>query len=191
MIQSKKELKEYIKADFKAQGMKHPQFARFTYGENWKMFRYMKTLRYLEYYKNTKTTILGQFMYVFYLLKHRRNCIKYNISIAPNVAGPGLRFVHWGYRRFGEPGMKIGSNCTVLPMVLLGKKRPDVDISNFIIGDNCYFGAGALVMGPVKIGNNVTIGAGAVVTKDIPDNCVVAGNPAVVISHKPIKESNI
>ena len=82
--------------------------------------------------------------------------------------------------------MKIGANCTVLPMVLLGKKRPGVDISKFEIGDNCYFGVGSIVMGPVKIGNNVTIGAGAVVTKDVPDNCVVAGNPAVVISHKLI-----
>ena len=36
-------------------------------------------------------------------------------------------------------------------------------------------------MGPVRIGNNVTIGAGSVVTKDIPDNCIVAGNPAKVI----------
>ena len=49
-----------------------------------------------------------------------------------------------------------------------------------------YLGAGSIVMGPVKIGDNVTVGAGAVVTKDVPDNCVVAGNPAVVISHKII-----
>jgi serine O-acetyltransferase len=39
-------------------------------------------------------------------------------------------------------------------------------------------------LGPVKIGNNVTIGAGAVVVKDIPDNCVVAGNPAKIIKFK-------
>lgn len=184
MIESKKELKRYIEADFKAQNMKHSILARFTYGENWQMFSYLKTLRYVEYYKNTKSTKFKKFMYAFYLLKHRRNCIKYNISIAPNVVGPGLHLVHWGYRRFGEPDMTIGSNCTVLPMVLLGKKKTNVDMSRFTIGNNCYFGAGAIVLGPIKIGDNVTIGAGAVVTKDIPDNCIVVGNPARIIKVK-------
>lgn len=187
MIKNKDDLRRYILADFHAQGMTHPILARFTYGENWRMFSYMRTLRHLEYYKNTKTSIFGKIMYAYYLLRHRRNCLKYNITVAPNVAGPGLNFVHLGFRRFGEPNMKIGANCTVLPMVLIGKKRPKADASKFEVGDNCYFGTGAIVMGPVKIGNNVTIGAGAVVTKNIPDNCVVAGNPARIISQNPIK----
>lgn len=54
MIQTKKDLKEYIKADFKAQNMTHPLLARFTYGENYVMFAYMKTLRKLEFYTNKK-----------------------------------------------------------------------------------------------------------------------------------------
>lgn len=53
MIQSKQDLKKFIRADFDAQEMKHPLAARFTYGENWAMFKYMKTLRKLEYYENT------------------------------------------------------------------------------------------------------------------------------------------
>lgn len=186
MIQNRKDLKRYIRADFEAQGMVHPMLARFTYGENWRMFNYMKILRHLEYYKNTKSTIFGNLMYCYYLLRHRKNCMKYDITISPNVVGPGLKIVHSGFRRFGEPGMTIGANCVVLPMVLLGKKRPDVDMSQFTIGNNCYFGAGAIVLGPIKIGDNVTVGAGAVVTKDIPDNCVVAGNPARIISNNPI-----
>lgn len=56
------------------------------------------------------------------------------------------------------------------------------------IGDNCYIGTGATILGPVTIGDNVTIGAGAVVTKDIPSNVVVAGNPAKIIKVK--NESN-
>ena len=39
-------------------------------------------------------------------------------------------------------------------------------------------------MGPVTIGNNVTIAAGAVVVKDVPDNAIVGGNPAKIISYK-------
>ena len=41
------------------------------------------------------------------------------------------------------------------------------------IGDNCYIGAGAKIIGNIKIGNNVRIGAGCVVATDIPDNCTV------------------
>ena len=52
---------------------------------------------------------------------------------------------------------------------------------NIFIGDNCYIGTGVTILGPVKIGNNVTIGAGSVVVRDIPDNAVVAGNPARIL----------
>jgi maltose O-acetyltransferase len=49
------------------------------------------------------------------------------------------------------------------------------------IGDDVFLGGGAIVLPGVKIGNRVVIGAGSVVTHDVPDNCVVAGNPARVI----------
>lgn len=52
-----------------------------------------------------------------------------------------------------------------------------------IIGDNVSLGATVTIIGNVKIGNNVTIGAGSVVVKDVPDNCVVAGNPAKIIRY--------
>ena len=52
------------------------------------------------------------------------------------------------------------------------------------VGDNCRFGLGVRIFGSVKIGNNVTIGANAVVTKDIPDNAVVGGVPAKIIKIK-------
>jgi acetyltransferase-like isoleucine patch superfamily enzyme len=50
------------------------------------------------------------------------------------------------------------------------------------IGEGCFIGSGVAIVGPVNIGNNVIIGSGSVVTKDIPDNCFAAGIPA-----KPIK----
>ncbi|WP_240053851.1 DapH/DapD/GlmU-related protein [Bacteroides uniformis] len=53
-----------------------------------------------------------------------------------------------------------------------------------VVGDNCYFGVGVKVIGSVRIGNNVTIGANAVVTHDIPDNAVVGGVPAKIIKIK-------
>ena len=53
-----------------------------------------------------------------------------------------------------------------------------------VIGDNVSLGATVTIIGNVKIGNNVTIGAGSVVVKDVPNNCVVAGNPAKIIKYK-------
>jgi serine O-acetyltransferase len=47
------------------------------------------------------------------------------------------------------------------------------------IGDNVDIGAGAKVLGAIKVGNNVVIGANAVVIRDVPDNCVAAGVPAI------------
>ena len=51
-----------------------------------------------------------------------------------------------------------------------------------IIGDNVIIYAGACIVGGIKIGNNAIIGANAVVTKDVPDNAIVVGNPAKIIT---------
>jgi len=184
MIQNKQDLRRYIHADFGAQGMEHPLAARLTFGENWAMFEYMKTLRKLEYYKNTPPHLVGRLFYLWYLLKHRRQCLKRDMYICPNIVGEGFKIVHPGFRRIDKVVKSIGQNCTVLPMVLFGKKTPDVDYGCIEVGDNCYFGTGCTILGPVKIGNNVTVGAGAVVTRDVPDNCTVAGVPANILKTK-------
>lgn len=49
------------------------------------------------------------------------------------------------------------------------------------IGKKCFIGARAIIMCGVTIGDEVIVGAGSVVTKDVPSNCIVAGNPARVI----------
>lgn len=59
--------------------------------------------------------------------------------------------------------------------VVFGNKTEEEDNRPVYVGDNCYFGIGAKILGPVRIGNNVTVGANAVVTKDVPDNTIVVG----------------
>lgn len=49
------------------------------------------------------------------------------------------------------------------------------------IGKRCFIGARAIIMPGVNIGDEVVVGSGAVVTKDVPSNCIVAGNPAKII----------
>lgn len=52
------------------------------------------------------------------------------------------------------------------------------------IGDNVSIGAGAVLLGGIKIGNNVSIGANAGVLKDLPENVVAVGVPAKVIKYR-------
>ena len=152
MIQTRQELRQYVKADYEAQEMTHPLMARFTYGENWAMFKYMKTLRKLEYYENTSSNLIHRIIKSYYLLKHRRQSLKYNMHISPNIVGEGFKIVHPGFRRVGYEVKNIGKNCTILPMVLFGKKTPNVPLGCISVGDNCYFGTGCTILGPVKIG---------------------------------------
>lgn len=49
------------------------------------------------------------------------------------------------------------------------------------IGKRCFIGVNAIIMPGIKIGDSVVVGSGAVVTKDVPSNCIVAGNPARII----------
>lgn len=79
----------------------------------------------------------------------------------------------------------MGENCQVWQNVTIGRahdkgRRPR-------IGNNVKICAGAVVIGDIEIGDNVTIGANAVVTKSIPSNCVVCGNPAKIIKKDGVR----
>ncbi len=174
-------MKECIRADYGRQNMTHPILARFTFGEHHRTRNYLNVLRHLEYYKNKKRNVIDHILYAYYRLRHRQLSLKTSIYIIPNTVEEGLLLPHPGFIRVGS-FCKIGKNCTILPMVLFGKKNPNVEDPTITMGDNCYISAGATILGPVRIGNNVTIGAGAVVTKDIPDNATVVGVPAKILS---------
>lgn len=183
IIQNREQLQEWIQVDYVSYEMTHPIISRFTFGENWELFAYMRNLRYLEYYTNKQQQPWDIIFKAYYWLKHRYNCKKTNIFIAPNAIGPGCHLQHRGFRHI-LPGTRIGKNCEILPMVLMGKKRKDLKDTTITIGDNCYISTGVTILGPVTIGNNVTIAAGAVVTKDLPDNTIVGGIPAKVLKFK-------
>lgn len=49
------------------------------------------------------------------------------------------------------------------------------------IGKQCFIGANAIIMAGIRIGDNCIVGSGTIVTKDVPNNCIVVGNPARII----------
>lgn len=75
---------------------------------------------------------------------------------------------------------KFGDNCRVRNGVVIGLQRVEEPCAP-VIGDNVDIGSGAKVLGPIKIGNNVIVGANAVVLCDVPDNSLVVGVPARII----------
>lgn len=85
----------------------------------------------------------------------------------------------FGYKGIGcviGKKVSVGRNCMISQNVTIGGRGGHEDMP--CIGDNCYIGAGAKVLGPIVIGDNVVTGAGAVMICDAPSNTVWAGVPA-------------
>lgn len=81
-----------------------------------------------------------------------------------------------------HPSTVIGDNCIIHQNVTIGNAHTGGGAPS--IGNNVVIGAGAIIIGPISIGNNVVIGAGTVVTKSVPSNCTVIGNPAKIREHE-------
>ncbi|QXH44478.1 serine acetyltransferase [Pseudomonas xanthosomatis] len=81
-----------------------------------------------------------------------------------------------GYARFGD-------DCRIRNGVVVGLKNVS-DPCAPVFGNNVDIGTGAKILGNIRIGDNVVIGANAVVLVDVPDNCLAAGVPAVVKARK-------
>ena len=126
-----------------------------------------RVFRNLFYYR------LGEYVSVF---------IKWMLPPDPTLhiwcpsIGPGAHFEH-NYATYLN-AERIGSNFYCLQLVTLGN---DGKMQRPIIGDDVKIFTGATVFGGITIGNHVTIGAGAVVSKNVPDNCTVIGNPAYIV----------
>jgi serine acetyltransferase len=94
------------------------------------------------------------------------------------IAGRGLAIFH-GVGLVVSPSVRLGRNVTLRQNTTIGHKR--VSEGSPCIGDNVDIGANSVIVGAIRIGDNVTIGAGTVVTKDVPSNSIIIGNPAKLI----------
>jgi len=123
--------------------------------------------------ENKLLRIVPKIMYLYYKRAYASD-INYRADI-----GYGFCIHHVFATTFGK-NVAIGNNFTMLHSVTIGGKNG----KHPKIGNNVYLGPGCCVVGGITIGDNVVVGANAVVTKDIPDNAIVVGNPSKIISYK-------
>lgn len=97
--------------------------------------------------------------------------------------GPGFYIGHFG-GIVVSPDAVLGRNVNISQGVTIGQANRGPNQGSPTIGDNVYIGPGAKIVGAVRIGSNVAIGANCVVTKDVPDHAVVVGVPGRVISQQ-------
>lgn len=104
------------------------------------------------------------------------------VDIHPGaILGAGLFIDHATGVVIGETA-EIGDDVTIYHGVTLGGSGVDTGKRHPTVGDRVTIGAGAKVLGPIKIGDDSRIGANAVVVKPVPSNSVVVGVPGQVIS---------
>lgn len=101
---------------------------------------------------------------------------------AKALVGSGLRLPHLKGIVISH-GARVGSDCTIFHQVTLGVNgRKSLEIGP-MIGDRVSIGVGAKLIGPITVGNDVTIGANAVITKNIPDGATVVGFNHIINSN--------
>lgn len=104
------------------------------------------------------------------------------IEIHPGAKiGKDFFIDHGGGVVIGETA-EIGDNCLLYQGVTLGGTSDVREKRHPTLEDNVVIGAGAKIIGPITIGNNVKIGANSVVINDVPDNSVVVGIPGKIVS---------
>lgn len=188
MIQNKEDLHLYLNEDRKRNNVSKNWtkyfIGRLILEEHALIFHYLWNLRHCEYhFNNSKKHIYHKLLYYYYKIKLKRIGTKYNIYIRLNSCGYGLRIMHLS----GGGGLRIGAKqvgnyCGFNAGVLIGQK--DGEDNRPIIGDHTAFGPGSKAFGNLHIGNNVFVAPNAVITKDVPDNCIVGGIPAKIIKQK-------
>lgn len=111
----------------------------------------------------------------------------FNIEVGDNFfANNGCNFMDPAKITFGD-NVFIGPDCGFYtahhPIGYKLRNRLYEWAFPITVGDNVWFGGGCRILPGVTIGSNVVIGAGSVVTRDIPDNCIAAGNPCRILRY--------
>jgi serine acetyltransferase len=122
----------------------------------------------------------GGIFRVVALLYHKRNRKKFPCEIYPHVKIEGKIFIPHSIGIIVGKTAVIGKGTLIFPNVVIGAayspyRKNEIGRRHAIIGKNCIIGANSTILGAITIGDNVIIGAGSIVTRDVPGNCIVTG----------------
>ena len=146
--------------------------------------RYLCVFRKLQLCSNFLTR-------VYYKLKLRRLSLKSQIQIpAGTKIGEGLYIGHWG-RIIINPRAVLGKNINIATGVTIGQENRGKSEGVPTIGDNCWIGTNAVIVGNIKIGSDVLIAPLSFVNFDVPEHSIVIGNPAKIIHKENATEGYI
>lgn len=128
---------------------------------------------------------------LFYMLRlmHLSNKTKIQIP-ARTTIGEGFYIGHLG-RVIIHPEAKLGKNINIATGVTIGRENRGKREGVPVIGDNCWIGTNAVIVGNIKIGSDVLIAPLSFVNFDVPDHSIVIGNPAKIISRENATENYV
>lgn len=146
-------------------------------------FRYSFFLRKAQYYW-LKRGALNRLIYFLFkiFLNHYRFRYGFDFSVRTQI-GPGLYLGHFG-RVTVNPKAILGSNINLSPGVTIGETYRGRKAGVPVIGDGVWIGTNAVVVGGISVGRNVLVAPNTFLNFDVPENSVVTGNPASIISQK-------
>ena len=180
MIQNKEEYKEFLREELWATGLKEMRLLDRFKDKRCKFYKY---LRRAEYYTNCRQDFAGKIYGKLVRYQYFRLCERYCWTIPINVFGKGIQIVHSGAIVVSGDA-RVGDYARIHVGVNIGRAYAKGKAGAPIIGDRCYLGPGAKLFGPIIIGNDVAIGANAVVNESFPEGkCTIAGVPAKKISN--------
>jgi serine O-acetyltransferase len=135
----------------------------------------------------TRVPVLRQLLQLIYALGMPFVRMYAGVQIQPTTRiGPGLAILHFGAGVITRE-CEIGDNCLLYHNVSIVTMKSQRGPR---IGKNFYAGVGATIIGDLTIEDNVTCGAGSVVTRSVPQDAVVAGVPARILRFRAPKENN-
>lgn len=140
------------------------------------IYSFFKLSNYFATNENKVLRLLGIPIRILYKL-----IIEFIMSIEiPDKLKVGKNFnIYHGIGVIINANCIIGDNVSIRQNTTLGSKYDDGPCPK--IGNNVNIGCNTVIIGDIYIGDNVIIGAGSIVTKSFPDNCIIAGNPAKII----------
>lgn len=174
MIETRQDYRDFLEADLRANGL-----GRWTFLQRVRRpeVHYVRVLRRVEYLL-AQPGVLARARRSMARYQLLRLSVRTGMTIPPQVFGRGLSVAHYGSIVVNTRA-RVGAYCRIHSATNIGS---GADGGVPTIGDYVFIGPGAVLYGPIHVGDRAVIGANAVVGRDVPAGVTVAGAPARVVS---------